>query len=1303
MVTNLDGFLVRGRGLPCSWGAIVRLICLGALLAIPGMARAGGSCLTNADCNQSTNFCRPGVCDLFGQCQYNHSDAMCRVPPHGDNLFCNGVDFCNATTQQCDTNPVNCLPPTPQCSETLDACVQCTSSSHCSAPTGVCNTSNGTCVQCTTNTHCNDGLVCNGQETCNGGVCQAGTPVTCTTKRCIGGSNVGGICTSNANCPGGGTCVSETCSEVYQGCAQCESDVTCNDGLYCNGQETCNKSGRCVAGTAVACKRCNGGTFGVCQTNADCPAGVTCTATGFCDETFDRCVQCLLTSHCPSDLVFCTTAACVNNSCIQLSNPDARCGDGLYCNGNEICLDNSPGSVCTNCMLANPGNENACKNKVCNSMMTSPPYKSCTTNANCPAGVACVDACCGAGTPVNCEDNVVCTLNKCDEATDSCSTVIPTKTCNNAARTPCETNADCPSGFTCTGTRAYCDDGLHCNGLEFCNGFGCVNETPRVCYNVPFEISCQSDADCFFCASGINEGDPCSVPADCPGSSCVGTPCQVNCRGLNSQCTRGDCNETTDQCVATPIRQNQACDDGDACTINEICSTGNCIPNPSIPPSDSYRCVRLEWRNISNTTPFVGDAITAELWAVADGCAGNNGACPVGQADIVGLRALINWNHIQLSLDPPASTNPLDPCDSPDACFVCPAQQYNWQESRFLNDCPTQTTGGDGINGPCPFTGFPGNDGTALYTAFDQLLPCPPSNTSIPACVPTNGLLVTRFRFRALSGGQSNLSFLPCAGATTKTSVTSAVSPPSGLTSPDILKAVVPSAAITVRCTSSAQCNDQNPCTTDSCNLSTNLCSFVNTPGATCNDGQFCTLTDTCSATTCVGGSSAGVACTSNAQCPGGTCPTSVCNGTGVRCTGSGTCQGGSNPGTSCTSSAQCTNGWCSANTFCDEVNDRCAQCGPGTNACVGGANNNLPCTTGSQCPGGQCLAPCRDNNICTQDVCAATGACTNPPVNCSDGLSCTTDTCAITSVNPPVFECRHEANHAACATGLFCSGQLCDPQSNPNQTTTGCTFDHSCVSANGNPCAVPGTCNEANDTCGGCRTVTAAASGARYLRITPNVAQGSTPIAIQVKGDCEDNVVYCVSKYLSPRCIGGPNDGLACFGDADCPKTCLAGPNNGLTCTTDANCPGGSCRGTCDKGAVGESPHYMSASLWGTVHAHTGDIRPNRDYFVSAVCDFGGTPTVSAPVRVRTPRWGDCNFDNNVDFADISALVNAFRGLYNQIETYQSTNILGSGATVCGDTQASCFGQECINFTDVAAGVDAFRGTQFPCPVICP
>ncbi len=1480
MQTTSDGSL--GQGNYCRIVPKIGMFALafGLLFAFPPLLHAGGSCTVNSDCNLPTNYCKPGLCDLFHQCQYQHSDTMCRGSriciggtnafqccgncPNGvtpatctggtcstgicaggtnagnpcainsncpgstctqganhDNLFCNGEEFCNETVQHCDTNPVSCLPPTPNCSETLDACVQCNSSNQCTTPPNlVCNNANGTCVQCASNPDCNDGMFCNGQETCSSNACVAGTPPTCTTKRCFGGTNIGGTCTTNANCPGGGTCQLETCSEVFQGCSQCENDEDCDDGLYCNGQETCNKAGRCMAGTAPVCKRCNGGTFGVCQSDADCP-GSTCgpAGSGFCNESEDSCVQCLSDSQCPPDLTYCTNAACVFNSCVQVADPVGRCGDGLFCNGAEVCLSNQIGSVCTNCMVFHPStcsggtrnglscsltsdcpggvcvsHELECKGKVCNSSLSSPPYKSCTTNANCPSGVQCVDACCGAGTAIDCDDGVACTLNKCSEAADSCVTTIPTKTCNNVARTLCETNADCPSPSVCTGL-AYCDDGLFCDGQETCTGTGCVNNTPRVCKNREVEISCQTNADCNYCDSGPNEGDHCTVPADCPAGTCTTTTCEVNCNSFTSQCTRGDCNETTDQCVATPIRVGQACEDGTACTINEVCSSGGvCAPNPNIPTTDTYRCVKLEWRNVTPTSVFPGQTVTADLYAVADSCgAAYAGSCPSGNADIVGLRALLKWNSVQLRLDPPSPANPSDPCNSGgNACYRCqtctggsnpgaqcvsrcsagprygfacltnsecsqvcnggtqnglpcttsancpggtcgvaatcvstvntclggtnaglpctipadcpsisgqpPAScsnqytcqgggtcstvpspsQYDWFSSAFLNDCPASGSAGDGINGPCPYTGFPGNDGNALYTAFDEFLPCMPNGQSYPSCVPTGGLYVTKFRFKALAGGTSVLDFDSCLGSNSKTSVTSSVTPPSPLTSADVLKSVTPSVTITVQCNTNADCEDQNPCTNQTCNTSTHLCVFTNNVGAACDDGLFCTPNDACSLA-CVGGTNAGKACTSSANCPGGTCGTSaVCiGGTAAKCTGNGTCVGGSNPGAACTSHAQCTNGWCTATTTCDEANDRCAQCLVSTS--------------------------CKDNNICTQDVCDASGMCQNPAVNCDDGLSCTTDTCAIVTLNPPVSECRHTANNAACATNLFCSAKFCDPTANPATVPTGCVFGNQCVSANGNPCDNPATCNEAADNCGGCLPPTVVSTGSRYLKITPNVAQGATPVAVLLEGDCADSNVACVSKYLSPRCVGGSNDGANCLVDAECGKLCVGGLNNGSPCTTDANCVAGTCRGTCEKGVVGNSAAFMTASSWGTVQAHAGEFRPNGNYLVYSICNFGGTPVVSAPTAVKTPRWGDCNGDNLVDFGDISALVNAFKNVYSAVETYQSTNVLGSGANVCGDVQLGCFGQECISFGDVAAIVDAFKGASFPCPATCP
>ena len=51
-------------------------------------------------------------------------------------------------------------------------------------------------------------------------------------------------------------------------------------------------------------------------------------------------------------------------------------------------------------------------------------------------------------------------------------------------------------------------------------------------------------------------------------------------------------------------------------------------------------------------------------------------------------------------------------------------------------------------------------------------------------------------------------------------------------------------------CTTSAQCDDLNPCTTDSCNA--NTCAHTNNTSS-CNDGNACTVNDTCSNGACGG------------------------------------------------------------------------------------------------------------------------------------------------------------------------------------------------------------------------------------------------------------------------------------------------------------------------------------------------------------------------------------------------------------------------------------------------------------------
>ena len=231
----------------------------------------------------------------------------------------------------------------------------------------------------------------------------------------------------------------------------------CNDNLYCNGLEVC-QNGNCVAGAVP-----------------NCSDGVDCTA-DYCDEYSDTCGK---------------------------SIPyDSRCNDNLYCNGKETC-DKSLG---------------------------------------CKTGIQ------------PCNDNVKCTANLCNENTDSCSYV--------------ENNS-------------YCEDNLYCNGKETCNKFiDCLPGTSPV-GNIPcVAYTCDEINDIVwknpndnYCQDGLfcNGAEWCSVSYGCMSGS------PTNCNDRNT-CTFDVCDENINSCVFTPKDSDN---DGYFCAID--CDDSNANSYPGAP------------------------------------------------------------------------------------------------------------------------------------------------------------------------------------------------------------------------------------------------------------------------------------------------------------------------------------------------------------------------------------------------------------------------------------------------------------------------------------------------------------------------------------------------------------------------------------------------------------------------------------------------------------------------------------------------------------------------------------------------
>jgi hypothetical protein len=149
-------------------------------------------------------------------------------------------------------------------------------------------------LECVTNAQCDDGLYCNGAETCVNNFCAEGAY----------------------------PCGTQYCRESDDACVDCLTDFHCDDGFFCTGTESCDQ-GTCLPGTDP------------------CPDEL-------CDDQLDACVECLSAADC-EDNIACTLNTCQVGACVFVPN-DASCDNGVFCDGFEVCEPSSgcvsPGNPC---------------------------------------------------------------------------------------------------------------------------------------------------------------------------------------------------------------------------------------------------------------------------------------------------------------------------------------------------------------------------------------------------------------------------------------------------------------------------------------------------------------------------------------------------------------------------------------------------------------------------------------------------------------------------------------------------------------------------------------------------------------------------------------------------------------------------------------------------------------------------------------------------------------------------------------------------------------------------------------------
>ena len=357
-------------------------------------------------------------------------------------------------------------------------------------------------------------------------------------------------------------------------------------------------------------------------------------------------------------------------------------------------------------------------------------------------------------------------------------------------------------------------------------------------------------------------------------------------------------------------------------------------------------------------------------------------------------------------------------------------------------------------------------------------------------------------------------------------------------------------------------CADDDPCTLDSCDSQEGCQHAPADNGAQCDDQDPCTLDDECQAQECAG---TPVVCDD-----GDPCTYDFCGEVSGECLTSGLSGIPCDDGDDCTTGDECSGGKClgGAAKDCDDSNpctdDSCAL-GIG---CINAANTAVCddaslCTQEDTCAEGECVGAdpidCDDDNPCTADTCKAEAGCVHTPVDmpCDDGNACTvSDGCTNGECLP--------GTPVNCDDSNTCTGDTCDvltgecshvPADGACDDLNLCTTQDACVE--GVCIGQPTVCDDANvctsDSC------------------APDVGCINSPVA----GPCDDGNICTVNDTCAAGQCNPGKDDLSCNDNNPCttdvcdpqvPEGCVYEPNDfpcidGNPCTADDFCSGGVCK----------------------------------------------------------------------------------------------------------------------------------------------
>jgi Lactonase, 7-bladed beta-propeller len=299
--------------------------------------------------------------------------------------------------------------------------------------------------------------------------------------------------------------------------------------------------------------------------------------------------------------------------------------------------------------------------------------------------IDCSDPSVADGTP--CDDGSACTQ------VDTCQGGV----CSGGNPVVCTTSDQCHVAGTCnpaTGTcsnppaaadGAACNDGDACTQSDSCLAGVCTGSNPVVCTpGDPCHEAGTCDPGTGLCSNpnkadgtACNDDNACTYGDVCTSGVCGGT--SITC--TDDPCNTVTCNGTS-TCTLTPKTDGTACDDGNACTQTDTCESGTCTGGNPVVCTASDQCHVAGTCNPATGTcsnPAAGNGTACNdgnVCTLGDSC--NSGSCQPG----IGA---LNCNDSNPCTD--------DSCDPVTGC----AYAANTAACDDGNDCTSDDICGGGI------------------------------------------------------------------------------------------------------------------------------------------------------------------------------------------------------------------------------------------------------------------------------------------------------------------------------------------------------------------------------------------------------------------------------------------------------------------------------------------------------------------------------------------------------------------------------------------------------------------------------